>query len=132
MVSQGAWEYLHGAGAALSARHIEAFAQLGTELDKSSQQQLDRGGRMVELLKQGQYVPVSVEEQVVIIYAASSGALDTVPARDVPAFEKSFLAHCRSNHADLLETIKVDKKWTSELAAAFDKALADHVKEFVA
>jgi F-type H+-transporting ATPase subunit alpha len=113
-------------------RELAAFAQFGSDLDKATQDALTKGERMVEVLKQGQYVPVSVEEQVAIIYAASSGALDTVPARDVQAFEKSFLAHCRSNHADLLETIKVDKKWTSELAAAFDKALADHVKEFIA
>ncbi|MEE2885957.1 MAG: F0F1 ATP synthase subunit alpha [Planctomycetota bacterium] len=113
-------------------RELAAFAQFGSDLDKATQDALTKGERMVEVLKQGQYVPVAVEDQVAIIYAASSGALDQVPAKDVSAFEKSFLSHCRANHADLLEKIRVDKKWTDELASAFDAVLAEHVKEYVA
>ena len=110
-------------------RELAAFAQFGSDLDKATQQALTRGERMVEVLKQGQYVPVATEEQVAILYAATSGALDEVPAAKIQEFEKSYISDLRANHADLLEKIRVDKKWTPELAEAFDKAAAAHVKE---
>jgi F-type H+-transporting ATPase subunit alpha len=111
-------------------RELAAFAQFGSDLDKATQQALTRGERMVEVLKQGQYVPVATEEQVAILYAATSGALDEVPAAKIQEFEKSYISDLRANHADLLEKIRVDKKWTPELAEAFDKTAAAHVKEF--
>jgi F-type H+/Na+-transporting ATPase subunit alpha len=72
-------------------RELEAFAQLGTELEKATQKQLDRGARMVELLKQPQYVPQTVTDQVISIYAGAKGYLDEIPVNQVPAFEKSLL-----------------------------------------
>jgi F-type H+-transporting ATPase subunit alpha len=111
-------------------RELAAFAQFGSDLDKATQQALTRGERMVEVLKQGQYVPVETEEQVAILYAATSGALDEVPTAKIQEFEKSYISDLRANHADLLEKIRVDKKWTPELAEAFDKAAAAHVKEY--
>src|SRR5690606_6753356 len=74
-------------------RELEAFAQLGTELDKATQAQLDRGARMVELLKQPQYVPMPVTDQVISIYAGTKGFLDDVPVSQVAAFEKAMLAY---------------------------------------
>src|SRR5688572_10829692 len=73
-----------------SFRELEAFAQLGTELDPATQSRLDRGYRMIELLKQGQYQPMDVIDQVAVIYAANQGYLDKVPARDVQSWEKQF------------------------------------------
>ena len=72
-------------------RELEAFAQLGTELDKATQKQLDRGARMVELLKQPQYVPMTVVDQVISIFAASKGFMDDIEVKNVADFEKAML-----------------------------------------
>jgi len=77
-------------------RELEAFAQFGQELDKASQQQLARGERMVEILKQGQYEPMPVEDQILIIQAGTSGALDEIPVDLIDKFETEFLSHIRS------------------------------------
>ncbi|MFY9782527.1 MAG: F0F1 ATP synthase subunit alpha [Acidimicrobiales bacterium] len=87
-------------------RDLEAFATFGSELDKSSQQQLDRGYRLTELLKQGLNAPVPVEEQVVVIYAGTRGWLDTVPVEDVVRFQAELLTDLRAKHADLLAQIR--------------------------
>jgi len=87
-------------------RDLESFATFGSELDKSSQQQLDRGYRLTELLKQGLNAPVPVEEQCVVIYAGTRGWLDTVPVDDVVRFEAELLTDFRAKHADLLAHIR--------------------------
>jgi F-type H+-transporting ATPase subunit alpha len=87
-------------------RDLESFATFGSELDKSSQQQLDRGYRLTELLKQGLNAPVPVEEQVVVIYAGTRGYLDTLPVEDVTRFQAEFLTDVRAKHADILTSIR--------------------------
>jgi F-type H+-transporting ATPase subunit alpha len=87
-------------------RDLESFATFGSELDKSSQQQLDRGYRLTELLKQGLNAPVPVEEQVVVIYAGTRGYLDTLPVEDVTRFQAEFLTDLRAKHADILTSIR--------------------------
>ncbi len=87
-------------------RDLESFATFGSELDKSSQQQLDRGYRLTELLKQGLNAPVPVEEQVIAIYAGTRGWLDTIPVEDVVRFEAELLTDFRAKHADLLGQIR--------------------------
>ncbi|HVB51904.1 MAG TPA: F0F1 ATP synthase subunit alpha [Acidimicrobiales bacterium] len=87
-------------------RDLESFATFGSELDKSSQQQLDRGYRLTELLKQGLNAPVPVEEQCVVIYAGTRGWLDTVPVEDVIRFEAELLTDFRAKHTDLLAHIR--------------------------
>jgi F-type H+-transporting ATPase subunit alpha len=87
-------------------RDLESFATFGSELDKSSQQQLDRGYRLTELLKQGLNAPVPVEEQVVVIYAGTRGYLDTIPVEDVTRFQAEFLTDIRAKHADILTSIR--------------------------
>jgi F-type H+-transporting ATPase subunit alpha len=87
-------------------RDLESFATFGSELDKGSQQQLDRGYRLTELLKQGLNAPVPVEEQVVVIYAGTKGWLDTIPVEDVTRFEAEFLTDMRAKHADILSNIR--------------------------
>jgi F-type H+-transporting ATPase subunit alpha len=94
-------------------RELEAFAQLGTELDAATQRQLDRGIRMVELLKQPQYRPYPIEEQVVSILAGTKGHLDEVPTASVPAFEEAMLKHLRREHPEILDEIR-DKQEISE------------------
>src|SRR6202043_2088931 len=90
-------------------RDLESFATFGSELDKSSQRQLDRGYRLTELLKQGLNAPVPVEEQVVVIYAGTRGWLDAIPVTDVTRFEAEFLTDLRAKHADLLAQIRDTK-----------------------
>jgi len=86
-------------------RELEAFATFGSELDKASQAQLDRGYRLTELLKQGLNVPIPVQEQVIVIYAGVRGHIDNVPVDDVQRFESEFRAFMRAGHADLLDHI---------------------------
>jgi F-type H+-transporting ATPase subunit alpha len=113
-------------------RELAAFAQFGSDLDKATQQAITRGQRMTELLKQAQYGPVPVEEQVAILYAGSSGALDSIPQNKVAAFEKAYLAHLRANHQALLEPLRKAQKWTDDMAKKFDDICAAFRKEFLA
>jgi F-type H+-transporting ATPase subunit alpha len=105
-------------------RELEAFSQLGSELDKASQAQLNRGVRTVEVLKQAQFQPSPVEEQVVVIWAAGNGKFDDLAVPDVRRFERELLEYMRSRHADLLRGIREDGKLgddrVEELAKAVD------------
>jgi F-type H+-transporting ATPase subunit alpha len=87
-------------------RELEAFATFGSELDAVSKAQLERGARLVELLKQGLHEPMPVEEQVVSIYAGTNGFLDDIPTSDVKRFETELLDFTRTRHTDLLITIR--------------------------
>lgn len=98
-------------------RELEAFAQLGTELDKSTQQQLDRGIRMVELLKQPQYQPRDVVDEVTAIFAGSQGYMDTVDRRRVAEWEKEFLKFIVEEHNEFRTKLDTEKKLTPELEA---------------
>src|SRR5271167_3556464 len=111
-------------------RELEAFATFGSELDKVSQAQLDRGYRLTELLKQSQNAPVPVEEQVVVIYAGSNGWVDDVPIPEVRRFESEMLAFFRANHADLLEGIRATGAAPDE--ADIKKALQEFKDGFTA
>src|SRR4029078_1601759 len=97
-------------------RELEAFAQLGTELDKATQAQLDRGYRMVEILKQGQYQPLNVVDQIMIIYAGNTGALDKVPARSVRSWETQFLKFMADQQSEVKQLIAKERKLTDEVA----------------
>ena len=92
-------------------RELEAFAQLGTDLDASSKRQLDRGARMVELLKQGQYGPYDVIDQCVSIFAASNGFLDDVPLPAVARFESGLLEYFRTQKKDLRDKLVAAKSF---------------------
>ena len=107
-------------------RDLEAFAAFASDLDAASRAQLDRGARLVELLKQPQYSPFPVEEQVVSIWAGGNGYLDDVPVEDVSRFETDFLDYLRRSHAGILQTIR------ESLALAEDTvtALKDAIEEF--
>ena len=93
---------------------LEAFAQLGSDLDKATQAQLDRGYRMVEVLKQVQYEPRAVEDEVIIIWAAGKGYLDRVPVEKVDEFETKLIAFVHSTHKEIPEAIKNEKELTDD------------------
>ncbi len=109
-----------------SFRELEAFAQLGTELDKATQKQLDRGGRMVELLKQPQYVPFNIVDQVISIYAGTKGMLDDVPVNQVAAFEKAMLNYFTTVGKPLWNELEAKKELTGDL----EKKLVDAINAF--
>ena len=111
-------------------RELQAFAQFGSDLDKQTQAQLTRGERLVEVLKQAQYVPMPVEEQVVIIFAGTSGALDELPVGRVKAFEEGFLKFMRERQGEVLAKLRDEKKWTDEIADAVTKAMAEFKESF--
>jgi F-type H+-transporting ATPase subunit alpha len=112
-------------------RELAAFAQFGSDLDKATQQAINRGRRMVEILKQPQYEPMPVDEQVAIIYAGTSGGLDDVPAEQVSEFERAYLGWLRESRPALLESLRKDKKWSDELGRQFDAAIAEFKKSFL-
>ena len=109
-------------------RELEAFAQLGTELDKATQKQLDRGARMVELLKQPQYVPMNVTDQVISIFAAGKGYMDDIDTRHVAQFEKDLHNHFTTTARAIREAL-VEKK---ALDADMEKKLIDAIAAFKA
>jgi F-type H+-transporting ATPase subunit alpha len=106
-------------------RELEAFAQLGTELDKATQLQLDRGYRMVELLKQPQYQPMDVVDQVMSIYAGSEGYLDDVPVKEVQRWEAEFLTFMREQKASVRDRLAREKKLSDAILADLKAALAE-------
>jgi F-type H+/Na+-transporting ATPase subunit alpha len=91
-------------------REMEAFAQFASDLDASTQRLLARGARLTQLLKQAQYSPLAVEEQVVVIYAGTRGYLDTIAVNEVTKFEAALLDALRGNGKDILDGIKKDQK----------------------
>ncbi|WP_299559874.1 F0F1 ATP synthase subunit alpha [uncultured Mycolicibacterium sp.] len=107
-------------------RELEAFAAFASDLDAASKAQLDRGARLVELLKQPQYAPLPVEEQVVSIYLGVKGHLDSVPVEDVQRFEAEFLEHVRAAKPEILADIRE----TSKLSEENENKLIDAINEF--
>jgi F-type H+-transporting ATPase subunit alpha len=106
-------------------RELEAFAQMGTELDADTQSRLDRGYRMTELLKQGLYHPMHVTDQVLSIYAGTHGHLDKIPVAEVRAWESAFLEFMRAAKHTLWQKITDTKKLDDDVMAELDKALAE-------
>lgn len=113
-------------------RSLEAFAKFGSDLDKATQAQLTRGARLVEILKQGQYSPVPVEEQVVSIFVGTSGFLDSLPLNLVRRFEAEFLQNIRDTHPEILKTIAEKKELTDELAKQIRELAKSYVEVFKA
>ncbi|MBC7505066.1 MAG: F0F1 ATP synthase subunit alpha [Sandarakinorhabdus sp.] len=111
-------------------RVMAAFAQFGSDLDASTQRLLNRGARLTELLKQGQYKPMPFEEQVVSIFAGVNGFIDTVPAKDVTRFEASLLAFVRAEHGALLTDIRDKKDLSADTTAALKTLIGGFAKTF--
>ena len=111
-------------------RELEAFAKFGSDLDKNTQAQLTRGERMVEILKQGQYIPMPVEKQVAIIFAASKGFLDSVPAEKVAEFESSLFDYLEANNAEDLSIIVKEGTISDDLSEKLEKAISGFASGF--
>ncbi|ATW04211.1 F0F1 ATP synthase subunit alpha [Sphingorhabdus sp. YGSMI21] len=111
-------------------REMAAFAQFGSDLDASTQKLLARGERLTQLLKQAQFSPLPFEEQTASIYAGTNGHLDTVAVDDVVRYEEAMLAHLRSEHADILKTIRESGDLADDTKAALEAALAAFGKTF--
>jgi len=113
-------------------RELAAFAQFGSDLDKATQAQLNRGARLVEILKQAQYQPQPVERQVAILYAGVNGYLDQVAVSDVGVFESELFSFIGSRHADVFRGIVEKKQLDDQLKAALDAAVKTFAADFVA
>jgi len=108
-------------------REVAAFAQFGSDLDAATQQLLNRGEKLTELIKQKQYVPMPSEEQVCVLYAGVRGYLDKVQTNEIGQFEQLYLEHLRSKHSNILETIRTEL----QLSQKTDADLATIIEEFL-
>ncbi|MCH7591219.1 MAG: F0F1 ATP synthase subunit alpha [Planctomycetes bacterium] len=113
-----------------SFRELEAFSQLGTDLDTATQKQLDRGARMVELLKQPQYSPLSLPQQVVSIFAGTKGYLDDLPINKVLEFEKALHKHVQDEFPEILEEIESTGQLSDETSEKLGKVITDYKVQF--
>ncbi|NXR52472.1 ATPA synthase, partial [Hippolais icterina] len=113
-------------------REVAAFAQFGSDLDAATQQLLNRGVRLTELLKQGQYVPMAIEEQVAVIYAGVRGHLDKLEPSKITKFESAFLAHVLSQHQALLSTIRTEGKISDQTEAKLKEIVTSFLATFEA
>jgi F-type H+-transporting ATPase subunit alpha len=112
-------------------RDLEAFAAFASDLDKSSRAQLERGARLVEMLKQPNYSPVPVEEQVVAVWAGTQGKLDDIPVADIKRFETELLEHLRHSHPGILAGI-ADGDWSDDIQQSLDEAVSNYKDTFLA
>jgi len=111
-------------------REVAAFAQFGSDLDAATQQLLNRGVRLTELLKQGQYVPMPIEDQVAVIYCGVRGFLDKIDPSKITEFEKQFIAHVKGTQQALLNQIAADGQLTPDTDAALNKVVVDFMAGF--
>jgi F-type H+-transporting ATPase subunit alpha len=111
-------------------RELEAFAAFGSDLDADSKAQLERGSRLVELLKQPQYQPYSMEESVVSVWSGTSGNLDDVPLADIRRFDKEFLEYAKREHAEVMSAIYDTKQLSDETVSALEAAINEFKNQF--
>ncbi|MGH9778860.1 MAG: F0F1 ATP synthase subunit alpha, partial [Candidatus Acidiferrales bacterium] len=113
-------------------RELAAFAQFGSELDRATQAQLNRGQRLTELLKQGQFAPLPVEKQIMIIFAGTNGYVDDLPVGECRAFEDGLFQFLDTGYSALLEKIREKKTLDDELRGEVHKALKEFKERFTA
>ena len=113
-----------------SYRELQAFTQFGSDLDKATTDQLNRGARMTELLKQGRYAPMPFEEQAFVIYAGNQGYLDEIPVEDVVRFRDELRDFARTARADVFAHLREEKKWTDAIKAEANEAIEAFMKSF--
>jgi F-type H+-transporting ATPase subunit alpha len=111
-------------------RELAAFAQFGSDLDKATLAQIERGKRMVELLKQGQYVPISMVEQVTVLFAATQGFIDDIPVESVRKFEEELLRYMSDRKADLMKELEQKKAIDDDLKGKLTQAIEDFKRGF--
>jgi F-type H+-transporting ATPase subunit alpha len=111
-------------------RAMEAFAMFASDLDAASRQQLDRGQRLMQLLRQPQYSPYPLDAMTVSLWAGTSGKLDRVPTEDVLRFEREFLEYLRREHSGVLDTISETRQFTDDTEAALETAYDSFLDQF--
>ena len=111
-------------------REMEAFSQFASDLDASTQRLLARGDRLVELLKQDQYSPLPVEEQVIVIFAGVKGHVDGIPVSEVTRFEAALLNDIRANHSDVLDTIRKEQSLSDDLIEKLNSIVSGFAAKF--
>jgi F-type H+-transporting ATPase subunit alpha len=111
-------------------REMEAFAQFGSDLDVSTQRLLNRGARLTELLRQDQYSPMAVEEQVVSIFAGVRGCLDGIEVGQVQRFEMEYMNELKANHPEVIEAVRTEQELSEETEAKLVAMLDDFVAKF--
>ena len=111
-------------------RELAAFSQFGSDLDAATQAQLSRGVRMVEMLKQGQYVPMPVEQQVIVVYCGTTGLLDSIPVERIKEFEVGFLSFFESKHPEILDGIRTKQKMDDAMEKEIKTAFEDFKSRF--
>ncbi|CAB5029571.1 MAG: F0F1 ATP synthase subunit alpha [Actinobacteria bacterium] len=111
-------------------RELEAFSAFGSDLDAASKALLARGSRLVELLKQSQYAPFPMEEEVASVWSGTTGNLDDVPLEDIKRFERDFLDYLRRNHKELLDTIRTTTDLSDDSAAGLESAITSFKRQF--
>ena len=111
-------------------RELEAFAAFGSDLDAASKAQLERGSRLVELLKQGQYQPQSMEREAVSVWSGTSGNLDDVPVEDIRRFDAEFLDHVERNHNAIFDSIRTSTDLSDDNISSLEKAIGEFKKQF--
>jgi F-type H+-transporting ATPase subunit alpha len=111
-------------------REMAAFAQFGSDLDATTQRLLNRGSRLTELLKQPQFSPLKMEEQVAVIYAGVNGYLDPLPLNRVRAFEDGLLSLLRGRHSEILESVRASKDLSADTEAKLKDVVATFAKSF--
>jgi F-type H+-transporting ATPase subunit alpha len=111
---------------------MEAFAQFGSDLDATTQRQLARGSRTVEVLKQAQYQPMPVENQIAVIYAVTNGYLDRHPVERVRAWERGFHEHLASSHREVLDALREQRQLTEEIEKKLVVAIEEYNGVFAA
>lgn len=111
-------------------RELAAFAQFSSDLDAATKKQIDRGSRMVELLKQGQYVPMPVEKQIAVIWAGAMGHLDTIPVSKIQEFERLFLTFLEDRYPKIFPLILKEKQITPDIEGNLKKAISEFLKEW--
>jgi F-type H+-transporting ATPase subunit alpha len=113
-------------------REMAAFAQFGSDLDAATQRQLNRGSRLVEILKQGQYEPLSVEKQILIIYAGTNGFVDHLPVSAIKRYEQELIAFVESKYPEMLQEIVKKRELNDELRQKINKVLEEFKERFKA
>ena len=111
-------------------RELQAFTQFGSDLDKATQDQLNRGAHMTELLKQGRYVPMSFMDASIAIYAGSKGYLDDVPVADTVRFRSELVEYLHASKPEIIESVAAEKKFTDETKADLNAAIEAFKTQF--
>ena len=110
---------------------LAAFAQFGSDLDLDSKRRLEKGKRIIEVLKQEQYKPMDVEKQILILYAITNDFLSDINIKDIRKFEEEFLEYMDTHHRDILRRIIIEKQLNDELKEEIEKCIVEFKKEFL-